>query len=301
MNSNVLKEKLQQEIGFEVALPYRKIPSLKDRSTPIDVKAWVVEFVEDNLKQGNQLIDKIFSANKKNQVLMGRMRVVLMYSKCTTREMAVATRMHKRQEAFIKRTETLTTQDICYLDTKDTDMQNPLQQMILCILRRNKPENKLFFNVELKSETTRLVIFCFHPTVNGQAVAMLKELLQYLTHTYNHGVEHFFNKAHRISCQDMKWDPKNHGVWIKRVEEMEQALEEDVDNWKNLGKVKAASSTGMEVDTVPKPSGSTNPVIFGARSFDGESRTCPSISNVKDDKAQSKPSKKAPPMTLNSN
>ena len=75
--------------------------------------------------------------------------------------------------------------------------------MILCIPKKDKLESKLFFNVELKSGTTGLVIFYFHPTVKGQVIAMLNKLLPYLTYTYGQGAEYFFTNTHRINCQDM--------------------------------------------------------------------------------------------------
>ena len=115
------------------------------------------------------------------------------------------------------------------------------------------------------------------------------------------GLEHFFTNAHRISCQDMTWDPKDHKVWTKRVDKMKCALEEDMDNWEHLGEVKAASSEQMEVDKVPPPVDSIDHIIFSSGSVDEDDRTCPSIRKIREDKAHSKPSKKVLSTALNPN
>ena len=88
---------------------------------------------------------------------------------------------------------------------------------------------------------------------------------------------------------------------MKRVDEMKQALEEDVDIWEHSGEVEAALSEQMEVDKVPLPVSSIHHIIFGFGSVDGDDKTCPSIREIREDKAHLKPLKKVLSSVLNPN
>lgn len=293
MNPVTIKEEIEKRVGLEVALPFRKIPSLKNGNCPLDVKAWAVEFAEENLDKGNQLIDKIFSANKKSKLSIGRMRAIPTYNKCTTREMEAAIRMHKRQEAFLANMQSMTTSDIRYLDKVDLTTRKTLCNMILRIPRRDKPEHKLFFNVKRRSGPKEQTIIFFHPKLKAQAQAMINELLPYLKHTYGNEVSHFFTETHQKHCKGMRWDPKNKGVWTKQVEAMELALNKDKDNWENLGKVDTGTNTRIEVNTIPRRE-TNKPWIGNARTYDVEGGSFCVYAQHKGGQGQANPKESSP-------
>jgi hypothetical protein len=213
MDTKILQEKIQQEVGFPVGLQYRIItpPKTSDKKKPEDVRAIHVIVDSRNATADKEVIAAMYSGGRTEGWPLGiRMRFVQDASNVSGHEdPGNLAKMRRRQGYHQGRVKTIVSTDFDDVDTKCSVMKKTLREFIMGIPSSN-PETPLILSImpEKKGGGFGLQVL---PQYESEAKVIINGLmpqLKYLAGTERaHRIHSLFTASAIRKYGTLVWDP----------------------------------------------------------------------------------------------
>lgn len=262
LDKKLLAEKIEEEIGVEVALRYKYINTEKYEELSRDErKKWMalhIEVATVDSKRATRGLARLYDSKSVAFPLGIRMRLVSEFRevKGNTIMMGKHTRLRIRQASFLSMTVGHPQDDIMLLDYVPQGSKNPsLRSMIMSIKSRNKETPGNLFHAIGKDWKGR-IIMNYLSIKSAEASMIADGIIPYLEHLYGETVFEFFDPEAIVEKEEWFWDEEKNCIvnpLSKELDILEQ-LDSDYD-FSQVGETVGTKNNGGAISdgfVVPK-------------------------------------------------